>query len=732
MLGEQLIKNERIALSELAKNSYDADASWVKMSFLNFGPQLEVTPKSSIIIEDDGCGMGLDVIRDHWLSPATPVKKLAKLSKDTTPSGRKIQGEKGIGRFAVLKLGKTAIVTTRPIKSDKEYVVNFDFSKYDDDFLTENGKPKDLYLEDLSVEVETRPAKVICAQAESLGGRTFTRKPHGTRVEIANLKGAWSLDKVGNVMRDLMRLQSIFDRPKDKHALGDSSSFNAFVYIDGRDYEDPKANYVSRLLTLLTDNSVFRVENGLYSEPKRLFTFKLNGKSQVLSLKDTALTGLRVFRTHFGEGGEVLTRRGTACGSFAFGFYVFDFATNAPPKFHLDKEDKEIIKDHRIYLYRDGIRVYPYGEPDDDWLRIDAWRGTISAGQFLSNDQVVGFVNISERGNPQLKDKTNREGLIETGNPTDDFICLLQTFLAYVRAKPYAQYRERLIERHAINVFKEEQVGKDFGEIKAAAKGNPQLTKLLDKAEKHYKAERQFLVQRAETTEDLAGVGLSVETASHDIKAVMSRTLSKLDALVALGLSKGQVDLEKLFEDLTSLRGMMGFIDAQLRDIQLLFRSAKSRRKDIRVRDIVDKVTRIYDRSISKAKIELSIEEVGGPLVAKTTDAVLLQLLLNLFDNAVYWLEASAQTKKKIQLRLDGKQNILIFADNGPGVRGDDAPYIFEPFYSGKGEEGRGLGLYIARQLLERHDYSIGLAEIKAQRILSGANFVITFVQDGK
>jgi C4-dicarboxylate-specific signal transduction histidine kinase len=176
----------------------------------------------------------------------------------------------------------------------------------------------------------------------------------------------------------------------------------------------------------------------------------------------------------------------------------------------------------------------------------------------------------------------------------------------------------------------------------------------------------------------------------------------------------------------------MGFIDAQLRDIQLLFRSAKSRRKDIRVRDIVDKVTRIYDRSISKAKIELSIEEVGGPLVAKTTDAVLLQLLLNLFDNAVYWLEASAQTKKKIQLRLDGKQNILIFADNGPGVRGDDAPYIFEPFYSGKGEEGRGLGLYIARQLLERHDYSIGLAEIKAQRILSGANFVITFVQDGK
>ena len=146
MLGEQLIKNERIALSELAKNSYDADAAWVKISFLNFGKNLEVEDGSSIVIEDDGCGMSLTVIRDHWLRPATPVKKLGKKSQDTTEKGRKIQGEKGIGRFAVLKLGKKAVITTRPINSKTEYVVNFDFSKYDDDFLKEHGKDKELYL----------------------------------------------------------------------------------------------------------------------------------------------------------------------------------------------------------------------------------------------------------------------------------------------------------------------------------------------------------------------------------------------------------------------------------------------------------------------------------------------------------------------------------------------------------------------------------------------------------
>jgi signal transduction histidine kinase len=732
MLGEQLIKNERIALAELAKNSYDADAAWVKISFLNFGANFEVLKDSSIVIEDDGCGMSLAVIRNHWLRPATPAKKLEKQSQDTTAKGRKIQGEKGIGRFAVLKLGKKIVVTTRPTNSTTEHVVNFDFSKYDDDFLKENGKEKELFLDDLIIDVQTQKAEVITKKSLTLGGLKVERKPHGTRIEISDLKGAWTEQKVKDVFRDLTRLQSIFDNALEGTQTDDSRAFNVYIYVD--EQEAPIAEqHVNRLLTLFEESALFRIEDGKYNQAKKLFTFKLNGIPQVLNLMDPSIAGLRVFRDHFKKGDEaVLKKRNTECGNFTFGFYVFDFNADAESKFAIDKSDKEIIKDHRIYLYRDGIRVYPYGDREDDWLHIDAYRGTISAGQFLSNDQVVGYVNISEKGNPGLKDKTNREGLIETGNPTDDFICLLQSFLAYVRAKPYAQYVAALGERKVINLVKEQQVQKDFSELKTAVKDNKNAVALIEKAEKHYKAERQFLVQRAETTEDLAGVGLSVETASHDIMSVMSKTLQKIDDLIRAAAGKGNVDFEKLSDDLATLRGMLGFIDAQLRDIQLLFRSAKQRRREIRVRDILDKVAKIYEQTINKSKIDLEIEVVGGPLVAKTTDAVLLQLLLNLFDNAVYWLESTDIANKKIKIRLDGKEGILIFSDNGAGVREDDAPYIFEPFYSGKGEEGRGLGLYIARQLLERHDYSIELADIKAHRLLSGANFVISFVQEEK
>src|ERR1700745_1257899 len=72
MLGDQLIKNERIALVEIIKNSFDADASWVKVTFEGFGEEFQVNANSKIVVEDDGEGMAQDVLENHWVKPATP------------------------------------------------------------------------------------------------------------------------------------------------------------------------------------------------------------------------------------------------------------------------------------------------------------------------------------------------------------------------------------------------------------------------------------------------------------------------------------------------------------------------------------------------------------------------------------------------------------------------------------------------------------------------------------
>lgn len=728
MLGEQLIRNERIALIELIKNSYDADSPWVKISFVAFGKNYKIIPSSKIIIEDSGHGMSADIIEKHWLNPATPEKKLRKRKKRTTPSGRVIQGDKGIGRFAILKLGRKIKIITRATGENDEHVIDYDFSEYDDDFLTEKGEEKELFIDDLKVSLLTRIPKVIVKSKISLGARKLNRLPQGTRIEISDLKGNWSDKKVSDIYRDISRLESIFTQQINNKA---EKGFEVRIYKDDTP-QKLHEEYLEKLQFLFDERAVFRVEKGVYDEDKKEFRFVLDGTPKVLKLSDPKTTGLNVFADRFGKRGKELEHRKTECGSFSFGFFIFDFATsNVPAKYLLDKHDRTIIRDHRIYLYRDGIRVYPYGEPEDDWLGIDIHRGTTSAAQFLSNDQVVGYVNITQQENPKLKDKTNREGLIEEGNATDDFIALLRTILRYIREYEFKKYRLGIQKKGAHDIFRTEQVQKEFDKLSEAFKDNKKALKLISKTEKAYNTERQYLVHRAETTEDLAGVGLSVETASHDIMAIMGKAMISIDGLIR-DILHNDLDSDELNKEIQSLRGMLSFIEAQLKDIQLLFKSSKQRRKNIKIKEIVEKVERIYRRLLKGEGVELIIKESGSPLVAKTTDAVLLQLLLNLFDNAVYWLQQTSKKEKQIEILMDGNKKQMIFSDNGPGVDKDYASYIFEPFFSGKGEEGRGLGLYIARQLLERNDYSIELAELKTEKIMPGANFVVSFIAEDK
>lgn len=99
MLGDQLIKDESVALSELIKNSYDADAEWVAVEFNNFGPNFEVMDNSEIVIEDDGYGMTREVVENHWLNPATPEKYKRKEKTPILQRGEYSREKKGLEDF---------------------------------------------------------------------------------------------------------------------------------------------------------------------------------------------------------------------------------------------------------------------------------------------------------------------------------------------------------------------------------------------------------------------------------------------------------------------------------------------------------------------------------------------------------------------------------------------------------------------------------------------------------
>ena len=116
---------------ELIKNAYDADASRVEVRFEKFMEDMSYGRGSRIVVRDDGVGMSPEILRNQWMNPAAPNKLIDKRrGRGTTPGkGRIIQGEKGIGRFSVLKLGSSITVTTRSYGSDYESILVYDFSR---------------------------------------------------------------------------------------------------------------------------------------------------------------------------------------------------------------------------------------------------------------------------------------------------------------------------------------------------------------------------------------------------------------------------------------------------------------------------------------------------------------------------------------------------------------------------------------------------------------------------
>ena len=727
MLGDQLIKNEKIALVELIKNSYDADASWVKVDFVDFNEDFSITPNSRIVIEDDGCGMNEEIIRKHWLNPATPEKLKRKAEEKTTPKGRILQGEKGIGRFAIFKLGKTIKITTRrqiknvegkfiEVGENNENIVLYDFSEYDEDFLSKNGKQKDLFLEDLTVEYSGRAPERILEGNVELGTVKRKRKPFGTVIEISNLKTNWSENKINQVQKEIGKMQPIFSKEED-------ADFHVWIYKNG-ELHPSQERYKEILLNCMDIKPVFKVKKGLYDEANKNISFELIGKSKSLSFDNPELEGLSHFQETFKS-----SKYKTECGTFKFEFYIFDFNAESDTKFVLDKQEKQIVKEHRIYLYRDEIRVLPYGDPDDDWLKIDMTRGTVRSGEYLSNDQVVGCIYITQEGNPKLKDKTNREGLIEEGKALEDFINVLQLILKYLRKVIYQRYLIDKKNRKQIDAIKK---GRPLDLIETAKKSpnsDEKTLKFLDDFEKSYRQEQKVLQERIVKTESLAAVGLSIETASHDVMLFLKKTIEQMDSAIKDLMLEGEVDKNVMLSQLTMLRGNMAMIETQMKDIQLLFPSTKLRTKKISVNEIIQKVHRLYLRPFKENGINFNISRSNSPLIVKTTDAVLLQVFINLFDNSLYWLK-TIDTPRDIEVYIDGSGQRVIFSDNGPGIGEEAKKYIFEAFYSGKGEDGRGLGLYIARQLLDRYDYSIELASFSKDKRLSGANFVLEFIKE--
>ncbi|MBQ4443037.1 MAG: sensor histidine kinase [Clostridia bacterium] len=724
MLSEQLIKNEVVALTEIVKNAYDADSNWVRISFENFTRNYKAQKDSRIIIEDCGCGMTEEVLRHDFINPASANKKIKKERGETSPNGRILQGEKGIGRFSLFKLGKTVTVYTKTKDDTSPRKLIADFSKYGDEFL--NDDESQIMLSELDVEFISEATEFSFEPQVMLADGYAKRPNQGTTIIVENLNDSWGKAKIEKLQDELMSLIG-----------NDEDDFSIYIFKDNSFLPSVVITEDDRLQKIIDQKAVYKIE-GHYIEKESAFEFTINGKAYKKDIYDKQINKLSTYKKYKVDKGfkendslennSALTN--TECGDFSFRFYVFDLEKQyVREKFRLPVDDLKIVKKNRVYLYRDGIRVFPYGSIKDDWLQVDTIRGTQKASAMFSNDQLIGYVNITYKDNPNLKDKTNREGLMEVGNAYLDFVAMIQCFLQYIKVYHYdLDYANK---KNAIKKFdKNEQINLSNSFSKVIKEVNDDsIKKQLIKIQQDVEKQSEYQLGRIRVVEDLAGIGLSIQATHHDLNNFIKRSYNVIDDYSRNLLidDNSFTDKSIVLEKLERLRGLLSAMDDLLVDMKSLFASTQRKSKQIRVAEVLNKVIGYYKNLFVTKNINFDVKSIGNnPLVITMPEALLMTIFINIFDNAIYWLEDEDKQAKQIRITINCDEQCIIFSDNGPGIYPEEEEKIFEAFFTGKGLEGRGLGLYICRQFMERYDYHIQVIKNTID-CLNGANFLLDF-----
>ncbi len=715
ILGDQLISDKWVGVIELVKNSYDADAENVFVRFNEFEKNSKFA-ESMIEIEDDGKGMTLDTILNIWMKPATPNKLNLKKqgNKRYTEKGRVMQGDKGVGRFAVYKLGYLVEVYTKTIDSD-EVKLTLDFKSYaDDDLVESDPNHVDKYLEEIlnKWEVTDKPQKIL------------NEKKQGTLIRISKPRDNWKKD-------ELDKLAKAFSRIRPPQLPGLKSMVKDFdIKLTWNDSE-----YINNSVTFekMFQRQPFSFEGSIdkdgnleaiykYDQRTSNINFNLYNATNSYDVKGQVLFKER-FITENEKKENIVTHRANS-GGFMFFLYAFDLNN---PLEGLTEEEKIFLKQTSVYLYRDNIRVYPYGELGDDWLKLSKLRGERKAGDYFSYNDLIGFIFIEQAENPKLRDAADREGLMNIDGAKDDFVALVVSVIEIMK-------REVDFDKENIKLKKQ----KDIQSFNIQHKNSfnnfkNQVSQVSDKeiiksANAYFESTNKVIAKYKEQADiylELAGTGMAVEKATHDTMSLIKKLRENTDDLIKR-FNKDELSKQELRDFLKDLEKNLLFLYQELQVLQPLFRQARKITKDVSVKDVVERVLKLFRRDI-EGKINV-IFDVDKDIVIRTNTGLLMQVILNLMDNAIYWTKENKE-ERVIQIKVNSEGKNIIFADNGIGIDDELGEVIFKEFYSRKAD-GRGLGLYIARELLERINADISVVTNSNQKILKGANFIIQFKQD--
>ncbi|MDH6123640.1 ATP-binding protein [Kitasatospora sp. GP82] len=727
-LGEELISNERVALVELVKNSYDADAGLVVIRFV--GP-LE-KGKGAVEVWDDGHGMRPETVQGSWMEVATSHRQRAPRSESGT---RRVLGAKGIGRFASARLAReVSVVTRREDGVETEVLVDWDaFTK------------EDVYLDDVAIHWTSREATVFDIDGEAqrlfravseaatrgaLGKeraaaieavQTQGRTPHGTVVRLRELRQQWTETSIDQLWYALSRL--VPPAPSAELDVPDRPEFS--IYLDVPAPFEHRTGFVRAREALARPD--YRLVGSIDAEGHAELVYRASrGSEDVQIVRDLRVKG-----------------HAPSCGPLKIDLRAWDL--DAPSLRKLTQVDlgaknvtelRALIRANSgVALYRDGFRVQPFGEPEFDWLILDQ-RRVNNPTMRLSNNQLMGFVYISADHNPGLQDRSHREGLIDSP-AFEDLKALMLDCANELETRRYKLRRAERVSDDAPGSPAERERGHGIfdaftldplrGIVSQKYPDDLELGRALDAATESLRENVEKVQEVLSRFSRLASLGALVDVILHDGRTALTKiafllgeleeavdSVAVSDPLLSQALSKMQAGftaqsdaLDKLFSRIEPLSG----------------RRRETPRK-ISLQSAIRDGVSVHEEVLKKAGITVKVIGQDEVITAEPSD--IITVIVNLVGNSIYWMSTlpeDADRNIAIHTSRDGEDAVTILvSDSGPGVREEIRELIFDTYFSDK-PDGVGLGLSIAGTIVE--DFYNGDLALMSSGPLSGACFRI-------
>lgn len=664
-LGERLVGKPYIALAELVKNSYDADATQVT---------IQLDPKLNLIeVSDNGQGMTFDNFEDYWMRVGSRHKERQKVSRSLKGFHRSLTGSKGIGRLAVQVLAEELHISTVS-ESDQTRRIN---------------------------------AHVKWAEAVTAGDLTEARVeyslergkelPIGTTITLKKLNHKWDVTSVRQLAKEIWWLRPPLRRDATRSGKSEQD-FDVLFKSPEQEFVVSFAQQMDAILDIWSARIVGKNDEGNV-------TLSLQFRDEEPAVHKYTIAGpCRL------EGGDFDIRIYTLHGKQRRGIRL--------------KYAKEYMAEFGgVHVFDAGFHLPYYGNPENDWLRIEFDHShrlsrsdllppklQVAEGMnFLPTlSRVLGFVNVDTSKESLLKIAITRDRFQESiafGN----LKLMVRYAMDFYAVKEAVRARPQLLATKETAPLKfrnlEEVLEKHQNEI--PSKTYQELRVDIRRAAEEIESEAEVTAERVGYFGPLASAGITTLAYQHELKqqfALFDAIIVKIGALqkrirdeeLAQAIAEVKTDLVSWVERAELTNALFSYFgDAENMQTRRRFAAKK----------VIEEIWAQIEFLARGAEKDFDAIE-DDLLFPKASLLELSSIFQNVFLNAFNAMMDSEKKLLRVSSRRTGRDRELLVQDIGVGVDLKDAESLFEPFVrkmkisserrvSGYG--GTGLGLTIVR-----------------------------------